>query len=138
MLKFDGIWFAVKEVAMSAIIGIALLATMRSKESLVRTMLFNETVMDVDASRRPCASAARRPSSRSCCGIARSCSPARSLPAADGFASPLPAEEPGGTPEFNASWENAPVELAVLVLPAMAMMMVAFWRLLAGLRQVTG
>src|SRR6185503_1931943 len=47
LLKLDGRWFAVKDAAIPTVIGVMLLFSMRGREPLVKTLLFNEAVMDV-------------------------------------------------------------------------------------------
>lgn len=48
LIRLDRFWFAVKEAALPAIIGISVLASMRSKVPLVRQLLYNDQVIDVD------------------------------------------------------------------------------------------
>ena len=48
LLKLDGFWFAVKDGAMPALIGIAVLASLRAKEPLVHEILYNPQVIDVE------------------------------------------------------------------------------------------
>ena len=47
LLKLGGFWFAVKDAAVSSVIGIAVLASVRAREPLVKTLFCNETVMDL-------------------------------------------------------------------------------------------
>jgi len=47
LLKLDGRWFAVKDAAIPTVIGFLLLLSMRAREPLVKTLLFNESVMNV-------------------------------------------------------------------------------------------
>ena len=106
---------------MPAVIGMALLVTMRSREPLVKTLFYNDTVMDV-----PRIEAALR---------------ARGTE--EGFTALLwrsfLLKSPGGTPEFNAElakmhWLSVPI----IMVPVMAMMMVALWRLIRGMKALTG
>lgn len=48
LLKLDGFWFALKDGALPALIGFAVLASLRSKEPLVHEILFNPQVIDVE------------------------------------------------------------------------------------------
>lgn len=48
LLELDAGWLAVKEAAIPAIIGLAVLASTRTKYPLVRTLLYNPNVLDVD------------------------------------------------------------------------------------------
>ena len=48
LYKLNGFWFAVKDGALPALIGLAVLASMRAKEPLVRELLYNPQVVDVE------------------------------------------------------------------------------------------
>ena len=48
LMKLDGFWFAVKDGAMPALVGIAVLASLRAKEPLVHEILYNPQVIDVE------------------------------------------------------------------------------------------
>src|SRR3954471_3716594 len=48
LMKLDGFWFAVKDGVLPALIGLAVLASMRAKEPLVRELLYNPQVVDVE------------------------------------------------------------------------------------------
>ena len=48
LLKLDNQWLAIKEAAIPGIIGIAVLVSTRTRFPLIRTMLFNKTVLNVD------------------------------------------------------------------------------------------
>ena len=48
LLELDAGWLAIKEAAIPAVIGLAVLASTRTKYPLVRTLLYNPTVLDVD------------------------------------------------------------------------------------------
>ncbi|MBU1329047.1 MAG: MFS transporter [Gammaproteobacteria bacterium] len=48
LLKLDNQWLAIKEAAIPGLIGIAVLVSTRTRYPLIRTMLFNKTVLNVD------------------------------------------------------------------------------------------
>lgn len=48
LLELDAGWLAIKEAAIPAIIGLAVLASTRTKYPLVRTLLYNPSVLDVE------------------------------------------------------------------------------------------
>ena len=48
LLELDAGWLAIKEAAIPAIIGLVVLASTRTKYPLVRTLLYNPSVLDVD------------------------------------------------------------------------------------------
>lgn len=48
LLELNSQWLAIKEAAVPAIIGLAVLVSTRTRYPLVRTLLYNPTVLDVD------------------------------------------------------------------------------------------
>ena len=141
ILKLGGFWFAVKDAAIPSLIGVALLATMRSREPLIKTIFYNDTVMDVP---RIESALSERGTADGFVSLLRRCSLlialAFFLSGGLGFAlARFLLKSPGGTPEFNAElakmhWLSVPV----IMVPVMAMMMVALWQLIRGLRALTG
>ncbi|RFC51193.1 MAG: hypothetical protein DUW69_000236 [Verrucomicrobia bacterium] len=141
ILKLGGFWFAVKDAAIPSLIGVALLATMRSREPLIKTIFYNDTVMDVP---RIEAALVERDTEGGFISLLRRCSLlialAFFLSGGLGFVlARYLLKSPGGTPEFNAElakmhWLSVPV----IMVPVMAMMMVALWQLIRGLRALTG
>src|SRR5205085_2112110 len=47
LLKLSGQWFAIKDAAIPSLIGVALLVSMRTREPLMKTLFFNDAVIDV-------------------------------------------------------------------------------------------
>lgn len=141
LLKLDGRWFAIKDAAIPTLIGVLLLLSMRAREPLVKTLFFNDTIMDVA---RVEAALRAHGAEAGFAALMRQCT---ILVAFSFFASAVLAyflarwllTSPGGTPEFNAQlakmhWLSWPV----IVIPSMAMLMLAFWRLFSGLSKLTG
>ena len=141
LLKLGGFWFAVKDAAVSSLIGVIVLISMRSKEPLVKTLFCNDTVMDLP---RVEAAVRERGAEAGLAGLLRQCTmiiaAAFFVSAGLGYAlARYLLRSPAGTPEFNAElgkmhWLSWPV----IVVPCMALMMVALWRLLKGLQALTG
>lgn len=48
LMEIDARWLAIKEAAVPLVIGLAVLVSTRTKYPLVRTLLYNPTVLDVD------------------------------------------------------------------------------------------
>lgn len=48
LLKMDGIWFAVKEGAVPVVLAAALPLSLRTRQPLVRTLLYNDQVLDTE------------------------------------------------------------------------------------------
>jgi hypothetical protein len=141
LLKVDGFWFAVKDAVIPSLIGTALLVSMRWREPLMKTMFYNDTLMDVP---RVDAALRARGTEAAFAALLRRCT---ALVAGAMFASAALGfllaryllKSPGGTAEFNAElakmhWLSWPV----IVLPSMVMMMVALWRLIGGITKLTG
>jgi hypothetical protein len=141
LMKLDGFWFAVKDGALPTMIGIAVLASIRSKEPLIHEILYNPQVIDVE---RVGAELAARGTAAGFDRLIRSSS---YLIAAAmfvsgalnyGFARHI-IRSPAGTEAFNQELAKMHwVSLAGISVPVVAMMMYALWRLLKGLEQLTG
>lgn len=141
LMQLDGFWFAVKDAAIPTAIGLAVLASMRAKTPLVNELLYNPQVIDVA---RVDAALAERGTRDKFARLLREAS--YLLAAAFGISAALNfglarylLRSPPATEAFNQElakmhWLSWPV----IVLPSMAMMMYALWRLLQGLEGATG
>jgi len=149
LMQVDGVWFAVKEAAVPALIAACIWASQHSRRPLVRQFVYNEQVIDV--ARVDAALDAQQ-------GCGNSQSDARAqferllrrtgqwlvgsflLSAVLNFAlARWLLKSPSGSPEFNA--ELAKMNLLswpVITLPSMAIMILALWRLLRGITRLTG
>ena len=141
LLKLDGFWFAVKDGALPALIGIAVLASMRAKEPLVHELLYNPQVIDVE--RVEAALAARQAQPEFARLMRRSShliAGAMLVSAGLNYTfARLIIRSPAGTEAFNAELAKMHwVSLLGLSLPSLAMMMYALWQLLQGLSGLTG
>ena len=141
LLKVGGFWFAVKDAAIPGVIGLAVLASMRAKAPLVNELLYNPQVIDVE---RVEAGLTARGTQNAFTGLLRRSTGLLSLSffvsAALNFflARHLIRSQPG-TAAFNG--ELAKMHLLswpVIVLPSMAMMMLVLWRLMHGIKALTG
>ncbi|MDE3084807.1 MAG: MFS transporter [Verrucomicrobiota bacterium] len=141
LMKVGGLGFAVKDAAIPALIGVAVLASLRTREPLLKTLFYNETIIDV-----PRIEAVLHENGSEA-AFAKLMRQATMLVAASFFISGglnfilarHLLRSPGGTPEFNAElakmhWLSWPV----IVVPSMVMMMIALWRLVKGLESLTG
>ncbi len=141
LLESDSFWIAVKEAAIPAIIGLAVLFSMRSKRPLVRVFLLNEQVIDlprVDQAlmERGNRTAFERLLANSSYWLVLSF--AISAVLNFGLARYLLKSQPG-TPAFNAEIARMQVlSWPVIVIPSMIMTMAALWYLIGGLRKLTG
>ncbi len=141
LMHIGGLWFAVKEAAIPTVIGIAVLLSLKSKRPLVHTLLYNDQIIDVARIDAALAERGTRP------GFDRLMVTSSYLLTASfllsavlnfGLARYL-LKSPAGTPEFNAELGKMHLlSWPIIVLPSMVMTMFALWRLLTGLRELTG
>ena len=141
LLNIDGFWFAVKSGAVPVVVGLAVLASMRTKRPLVREMLYNEQVIDVA---RVDAALEERGNRSAFDRLLRTAS---LLLVATFFVSGLlnfmlarlVIKSPSGTEAFTKELARMHLlDIPVTMVPSMAMMMFALWRLLKGIEQLTG
>ncbi len=141
LLKVDGIWFAVKEAAVPAVIAVAVALSMRSPRPLVQQLLLNDQVMDLPRVRTVLAERGREAEFQH---LLRNSTywlvAAFLLSAVLNFAlARYLLKSPAGTPEFNAELGRMTVlSWPVIVIPSTGMMMFALWRLIGGIRRLTG
>lgn len=141
LLKVSGFWFAVKDAALPTVIGLTVLASLRSKTPVIRELFYNEQILDiakVDAaldahgSRQEFEAGLRRAS------IWFAGTLLASAPVNFALARAI-LTSPAGTPEFNAELGKmhwvAPLVIAV---PTMAVMMVVMMKFLNSLEKLTG
>jgi hypothetical protein len=141
LMKLDGFWFAVKDAAIPGLIGLAVLASMRAKEPLVHEMLYNPQVIDIE---KVDAALDARGAQGDFKGLMNSASYLLTLSflvsaVLNYSLARYLLKSPPGTEAFNG--ELAKMHLwswPIIVLPSMAMMMYALWRLLGGLQRITG
>lgn len=141
LLEVDGFGFAVKEAAIPGIIGLAVLGSMHTSRPLVKQFLYNEQVIDV--ARVDAALGERGNRDALKCLLANS---SYWLVASFIVSAVLNftlarwlLRSPTGTEAFNG--ELARMNLLswpVIVLPTMAMTMFALWRLIRGIRRLSG
>jgi len=141
LMKVDNFWFAVKEAAMPSIIGIAVWASMFTKRPLVRQFLFNDQVMDVAKIESELDKVDRRPdfdrllsSSTYLLVLSFAVSAVLNFVLARWLLT-----SPSGSSEFNAQLGkmNA-LSWPVIVIPTMIITVFALWRLISGIKKMTG
>jgi hypothetical protein len=141
LMKLDPFWFAIKEAAVPAAIGLVVLASMGTRWPLVKEMLYNPQVIDVDRIDAVLEERQARPEFEK---LLRDASYLLTLSFAVSAVlnyalARYLLKSPAGSEAFNA--ELAKMNLwswPVIVVPSMAMTMFALWRLLGGLQRVTG
>ena len=141
LLKLAPFWFAVKEAVVPTLIGLTVIISQGTKKPLVRSLLFNEQVIDVPRVEtaldgRGQRAAFTRLLSNSSWLLAGSF--ALSAVLNFGLARYLITALPD-TLEFNEQLGRMTLwSWPVIVLPSMVIMMVALWRLLKGLERLSG
>jgi hypothetical protein len=141
LLKLGGQWFAAKDAAIPGIIGLAVLASMRAKTPLVNELLYNPQVIDVEKVDAALAARGTQPGftqllrrSTGLLSLALFISAGLNYALARHLLT-----SPPGTEAFNAQLAKMHLlSWPVIVLPSMAMMLFVLWRLLGGIRTLTG
>jgi hypothetical protein len=141
LMHIGGMGFAIKEAAVPTVIGIAVILSLKSKTPLVRSMLYNEQVIDVERVDAVLAEKGnRRDFDRLMVEASWLLSISFLVSAALNFGlARYLLKSPAGTAEFNAELGKMHfLSWPVIVIPSMAMMMFALWRLLGGIKRITG
>jgi intracellular septation protein A len=141
LLKLEPFWFAVKEAVVPTLIGLTVLVSQWTKKPLVRSLLFNEQIIDVPRVETALATHGHRAAFTRLLANASwllASSFALSAVLNYGLARTLITARPD-TPEFNEQLGKMTMwSWPVIVAPSMAIMLLALWRLLKGLEKLSG
>lgn len=141
LAEVDGIWFAIKEASVPAVIGIMVLLSTKSKRPLVREFIYNDQIIDVPKVDAALAARGARPD------FERLLGQAAILVTLTFFLSAVLnfvlarflITAPALTEEFNKQVSQMTIwGYVVIGLPTMAMTMFALFRLLGGIKKLTG
>jgi hypothetical protein len=141
LMHVSGMGFAIKEAAVPSVIGVAVLLSLKSKMPLVRTMLYNDQVIDVERVDAVLSEKGNRTEfDRLLVQASYLLAFSFMVSAALNFGlARYLLKSPSGTAEFNAELGKMHLlSWPVIVIPSMAMMMFALWRLLGGIKRITG
>lgn len=141
LMQLDGIWFAVKEAAVPLVIALGVLASMRTKSPLVRTLLYNEQVINVARVQTTLEERGRTGAFERLLAQASYLLVLSFLLSAvlNFILARLILKSPTGTPAFNAELGKMNLlSWPVIVLPSMIVTFIALWKLLRGIRTLTG
>ncbi len=141
LLELNSQWLAIKEAAVPAIIGLAVLISTRTRYPLVRTLLYNPSVLDVDKIQERLVQEGREREFE-----------ARLLKASYFFAGTFLfssimnyvlakwiVTSPSGTQAFNEELGRMTlVSYPMIAIPSMVMMLLIFWYLWRTIRRLTG
>ncbi len=140
LLELDPKWIAVKEAAVPGLIGLAVVLSLKTRYPIVRSLLYNERVIQVEKVEAALDANGSRPS------FERSLVTASWLLAASFFLSSIlnfvlakiVVKSPAGTTAFNEELGRmTALSYPVIVIPSMAMMMIALWYLFKSIRRHT-
>ncbi len=140
LLQLDPKWIAVKEAAVPAVIGIAVLLSLRTRYPIVRTFLYNDKVIRVGEVDE----ALQRRGNRE--AFERTLVNASWMLAASFFVSAvlnfvlakIIVKSPPGTTAFNEELGRmTALSYPVIVVPSMIIMVAAFWYLFSRIRRLT-
>jgi hypothetical protein len=141
LMQLDGIWFAVKEAAIPAIIAIFLVGSLWTKYPLVRTVLYNDKIIDVEAVNARLIVSNNIPAFNKLLVVTTwFLASSFVLSSILNFVlAVMILKSPTGTPEFNKELaEMTALSYPVIAIPSMAVTMLALWKMLSGLKKLTG
>jgi len=140
LLELDPKWIAIKEAAVPGVIGLAVVISMRTPYPIVRSLLYSDKIIDVPAVE----AALDRYGSRS--DFEQALGTASWLLAGSFFLSSvlnftlakIIVKSPSGTTAFNEELGRmTALSYPVIVLPSMAVMMIALWYLFRSIKRLT-
>ncbi len=141
LLKLDPFWFAVKDAATPAVMGLAFILTQFTPKPLIRSLLFNPQVIEIERVEAALDARGQRPalgkllaSASWLLGLSFAFSAVVNFFLARHIITAMP-----DTKEFNAQVGQMFVwSLPVILLPQLAVLIFALWRLFKGLEALTG
>ncbi|MDR1789089.1 MAG: MFS transporter [Opitutaceae bacterium] len=140
-LKTDVFWFAVKEASIPALIAVALLLTLRSERSLMRTLFFNGQLIDTERVNAALDARGRRGDferllTRSGLWLVGSFALSAAL---NFWLARLLLTAPAGSEAFNGQLSRMFwMGWLVIVPPSTGMALFALWRLFGGVAKLSG
>ncbi len=141
LLQVDGLWFAVKEASIPALIGIATIVSVKTKSPFVKLMLYNDKVVNIPVVDAALDKNQARPGfERLMLSTTMVLAASFALSAVlNFFLAVWLLKSPAGTPEFNEELgKMTALSYPVIVVPSLLVMMIAVWMLIRGLKRLTG
>lgn len=141
LLQVDGFWFAVKEAAIPALLGIFVLASLKTSKPLVKVLLYNENFISVDTVNE------HLEKNNTAKNFNRLLTQTTMLLSFAFFVSAVlnfglavyVLKSPAGTPEFNEELgKMTALSYPVITLPSMVILGFVLWRLIHGIKKMTG
>ncbi len=141
LMEAEPKWVVIKETAMPLMIGVLVLATAKRKNSLLKTFLFNDQIFDVEKIQSHIDTTEKQVELDSQFKVANWLLVFSFLiSAALNFVlASMIVKSPGGTETFNQEIATLTwVSWLVITAPTMAILIYALWRLVKGLKKLTG
>ncbi len=141
LLKISGIWFAVKEAAVPLVLGLAIPLSLKTRQPLVRTLVFNDQVLDVPKVESTLDANGNRPGfEKLLVRVSWILTSSFFLSAVLNFVlARVILKSPTGTEEFSKELGRmTALSYPVITIPSMAVMIFGMWKLLTGLEKLTG
>jgi hypothetical protein len=141
LAKVEGIWFAVKDAAIPIVLGLAVLVSLRTKKPLVRTVLLNDQIIDVQ---RVETALEERGTRNEFEGVLKMAS--YGLAASFFLVAVLHfflvrhiLQSPPGTEAFNNELGRVHVlNIPIVVVPSMITLMLVLWQTIKAIERLTG
>lgn len=141
LLEAEPKWVVLKETAMPLVIGLLVLATAKRKNSLLKTFLFNDQIFDIakieshiDTPDKKTALEGQFKTANWLLVFSFLVSAALNF-----VLSSMIVKSPGGTESFNQEIATLTwVSWVVITVPTMAILIYALWKLIKGLKTLTG
>lgn len=139
-LALDGFWFAVKEAAIPLSLGLGVLISMRTRLPVVRGLLLNENVVDLEKIKSRLDHTGRHQEFESLINrstVLFACSFFLSAVLNFGLARAI-LKSPTGSPEFNSELGRmTALSFPVIALPVLIFTGLIFWYLFDGISKIT-
>jgi lysylphosphatidylglycerol synthetase-like protein (DUF2156 family) len=141
LLQVDGVWFAAKEASIPGLIALVTLGSLKTSKPLVKSLLYNDRVINVLAVERALDERGSRQGfgrlmMQTTMVLALSFVVSSAL---NFFLAIWILKAPAGTPEFNEQQGRmTALSYPVIVIPSLLVMMIAVWMLVRGLKTLTG
>lgn len=140
LLELDPKWIAIKEAGVPAIIGLAVVISMKTPWPIVRSLLYNDRIIDVQAVDTALERYGNRADFERVLGVASwLLASSFFLSSVLNFAlARLIVKSPAGSVAFNEELGRmTALSYPVIVLPSMAVMMIALWYLFRSIKRLT-
>lgn len=141
LLQLPLFWFAVKEAAVPLVLGLALPLSLRTRQPLVRELVYNDQVLNLPRVEAALDATGARPAfERLLVRVSWIIAGSFFLSAILNFAlARWILKSPTGTEEFTKELGRmTALSYPVITLPTMVVMIYAMWQLLGGLERLTG